>query len=65
MPSVAFFLAPLFGLLWALYLWIGRNQRELPYGPWLAAATLIVLLFYDALADILQPLGLILGVALR
>ncbi|RPI64007.1 MAG: prepilin peptidase [Planctomycetaceae bacterium] len=46
-PSVAFFVAPLFGLLWALYLLVRRNQRELPYGPWLAAGTLVVMLFYD------------------
>jgi len=56
-PSIAFFVAPFFGLLWALYLLLKRNQRELPYGPWLAAATLVVLLFYDAFAAILQPYG--------
>jgi len=31
-PSVTFFAAPIFGLLWAIYLWAGRKQRELPYG---------------------------------
>ncbi len=46
-PSVAFFLAPLFGLLWALYLWLRRNQKELPYGPWLAAASVVVMIFHD------------------
>jgi len=54
-PSLVFFLAPLFGLLWALYLWLRRNQRELPYGPWLAVATLAVMLFYDPLAKLLRP----------
>jgi len=54
-PSVAFFVAPLFGLLWALYLLLARNQRELPYGPWLAAATLVVLLFYDLFEALLRP----------
>lgn len=54
-PSVAFFVAPLFGLLWAIYLWAVRNQRELPYGPWLATATVVVLLFYDGFAKLLRP----------
>ena len=47
-PTLTFFVAPFLGLLWALYLWIARSQRELPYGPWLAAAALIAMLFYDA-----------------
>jgi len=54
-PSVAFFVAPFFGLLWALYLWLARNQRELPYGPWLALASLVVMIFYDAFVGLLEP----------
>ena len=54
-PSVAFFVAPFFGLLWALHLWLSRNQRELPYGPWLAAASLVVMLFYDGIYAWLAP----------
>ncbi len=54
-PSIAFFVAPFFGLIWALYLWIGRGQRELPYGPWLAAAALVVIIFYDAIVGLLEP----------
>ena len=54
-PSIAFFVAPFFGLLWALYLWIGRGQRELPYGPWLAAAAMLVIIFYDAIVGLLEP----------
>ena len=46
-PTLAFFIAPFFGLLWALYLWLRRNQRELPYGPWLAAGTLTAMLLFD------------------
>jgi leader peptidase (prepilin peptidase)/N-methyltransferase len=46
-PTLAFFLAPIFGLVWAVYLWLARGQRELPYGPWLAAASLAVMLFHD------------------
>ena len=54
-PSLAFFLAPMFGLLWAVSLWLGRGQRELPYGPWLALASLVVLLFYDGIVGYLAP----------
>ena len=52
-PSLAFFVAPFFGLLWALYLWLARRQRELPYGPWLAFASCVVLLFYDDIVILL------------
>lgn len=53
-PVLAFFIAPFFGLVWAVHLWIGRRQRELPYGPWLGAATLMVLLLYDGIAGLLR-----------
>ncbi|MGA2265842.1 MAG: prepilin peptidase [Phycisphaerae bacterium] len=54
-PSVVFFLAPFLGLLWVLLLRLRRRQRELPYGPWLAVATLIVILFYDNFARFILP----------
>ena len=54
-PSLAFFVAPFFGLLWALYLYLARNQRELPYGPWLALASVVVLIFHDAFTGLLGP----------
>ena len=54
-PTVAFFVAPFFGLVWALYLWLSRGQRELPYGPWLAAGTLMVMLFFDTISKLLAP----------
>ncbi|MCD4699962.1 MAG: A24 family peptidase, partial [Phycisphaerae bacterium] len=47
--TLVFFVSPIFGLAWALHLLIARGKRELPYGPWLALGTLVVLLFYDAL----------------
>ena len=46
-PSLAFFLAPLFGLLWAFFLLIRKGQRELPYGPWLSAGTAAAMIFHD------------------
>ena len=54
-PSIAFFVAPFFGLLWAIYLFTRRNQHELPYGPWLAIATLVIMLTYDRLEYLLSP----------
>jgi leader peptidase (prepilin peptidase)/N-methyltransferase len=59
-PSLAFFLAPFIALGWAVFLLFRRNQRELPYGPWLAVAGVIVMLAYDpivqAAAERLAPL---------
>ena len=52
---LAFFAAPLFGLLWALYVLIARGKRELPYGPWLAVGALVVMLFYDAIVEFIFP----------
>ncbi len=46
-PSLAFFLAPVFGLLWALFLLMRKGQRELPYGPWLSAGTVAAMIFHD------------------
>ncbi|NBB95425.1 MAG: hypothetical protein GVY16_06750 [Planctomycetes bacterium] len=49
-PSAAFFVAPFFGLLWALTLLFGKGQHELPYGPWLSLASVTVMIFYDSFA---------------
>lgn len=54
-PTITFFVAPFLGLIWAMILFVRGNQRELPYGPWLAGATVIVMLFYDRIAGLLQP----------
>lgn len=56
-PSLAFFVAPFLGLLWALYLWLRHSQRELPYGPWLASGTLVVMLFYNTFIRFLTGPG--------
>jgi leader peptidase (prepilin peptidase)/N-methyltransferase len=53
-PSVAFLLAPFYALLWALYLFASKNQRELPYGPWLALASLTAMLAYDPIVAALR-----------
>ncbi len=54
-PSIAFFVAPISGILIVLYLFFTRRQRELPYGPWLAAGTLITMLCYDTIVEYLAP----------
>ena len=52
-PLVAFFVAPFIGLSWTLAAALaskarGGSRRELPYGPHLAVATVLVLLAYPA-----------------
>jgi leader peptidase (prepilin peptidase)/N-methyltransferase len=54
-PSLVFFAAPVSGVAVALYLFLTRRQRELPYGPWLAIGTVLVLLLYDVLVRFVEP----------
>ena len=42
----AFFIAPLFGILIALYMLVTRRGREMPLGPYLSLATALVILCY-------------------
>ena len=53
-PAIAFLLAPLLALLWGLYVLLCHNERELPFGPWLAMASLAGLVFYDPIARCLR-----------
>jgi len=48
-PLVAFFIAPFFGLSWAIVRLITRRSREIPYGPFLSAATVVTMLFHDSI----------------
>ncbi|MCP4379105.1 MAG: hypothetical protein GY794_23400 [bacterium] len=54
-PSLVFFGAPMIALLWAMHLLASGKQRELPYGPWLAVSTLVIILFYDGIMELLAP----------
>ncbi len=54
-PSIAFFLAAFLALAWAMTVFLTRKQRELPYGPWLAAGAFVTVLFYDYLIELLNP----------
>jgi leader peptidase (prepilin peptidase) / N-methyltransferase len=51
-----FFVAPFFGLAFALANWVFRREREIPYGPFLCLAALTVVLrwpaFWDRTADV-------------
>jgi len=53
--TIAFFIAPFFGILIAIYMLITGTRRELPYGPYLSLATAGVLLFYCPIVAYLTP----------
>lgn len=53
--TVAFFVAPFFGLVLAIYLIITGTRRELPYGPYLSMGTAFVMLLYCPIAEWLRP----------
>jgi leader peptidase (prepilin peptidase) / N-methyltransferase len=51
---LAFFAAPFFGLIIALYFLITGKRREVPYGPYLSLGTVAAMFFYS---DILRFIG--------
>jgi leader peptidase (prepilin peptidase)/N-methyltransferase len=53
--TVAFYLAPFFGIVLAIYMLLTGTRRELPYGPYLSLATAFGLLFYCEIARYLSP----------
>jgi leader peptidase (prepilin peptidase)/N-methyltransferase len=53
--TIAFFIAPFFGILIAIYMLITGTRRELPYGPYLSLATAFVMLLYCPIAAYLTP----------
>jgi len=53
--TIAFFLAPFFGILVAIYMLLTGTRRELPYGPYLSLASAFVVLFYCPIAAKLAP----------
>ena len=44
---LAFFVAPFFGLTWAMYQMIFRKTRQIPYGPFLSMAVFAVMILHD------------------
>jgi leader peptidase (prepilin peptidase)/N-methyltransferase len=50
-PTIAFFVAPFIGLGWALARMLLHKEREIPYGPFLSVATLIVMIWHDPIVN--------------
>jgi leader peptidase (prepilin peptidase)/N-methyltransferase len=63
--TVAFFLAPFFGILLAVYLMATGHRREVPYGPYLAMASAAVMLCYCPIEAWLEPGLAGLGIFVR
>ncbi len=57
--TLAFFIAPFFGLVWALVGIFSRKSREIPYGPFLSLAVFLVMIFQDVF---LQRLSVMFGI---
>jgi leader peptidase (prepilin peptidase)/N-methyltransferase len=53
--TIAFFVAPFFGILYAVYMLVIRRGREIPLGPFLSLGTAMVLLFYCPVTAYLTP----------
>ncbi|MEN6333746.1 MAG: prepilin peptidase [Phycisphaerales bacterium] len=51
MVVIAFFIAPFFGLGWALFQMLSKKIRQIPYGPFLSLAILTVMIFHDWIFD--------------
>jgi leader peptidase (prepilin peptidase)/N-methyltransferase len=47
MVVVAFFVAPFFGLAWAVVQMLSRKIRQIPYGPFLSLGVLVVMICHD------------------
>ncbi|MBN1765492.1 MAG: prepilin peptidase [Sedimentisphaerales bacterium] len=50
-PTIAFFVAPFFGLGWAVMRLVLHRSREIPYGPFLSMGTVVVMLLHDPIVD--------------
>ncbi|MHC5082378.1 MAG: prepilin peptidase [Planctomycetota bacterium] len=51
---LAFFIAPFFGIAWALYQAIFKKMRQIPYGPFLSMAVFAVIIFHDWFVNIIS-----------
>jgi leader peptidase (prepilin peptidase)/N-methyltransferase len=47
----AFFIAPFFGLTWAVIQMFFRKTRQIPYGPFLSLAVFTVMILHDFILD--------------
>jgi leader peptidase (prepilin peptidase)/N-methyltransferase len=53
--TVAFFIAPFFGIGFAVWRWLSGKGREIPYGPFLSMACAFVMVYYCPIREYLQP----------
>jgi leader peptidase (prepilin peptidase)/N-methyltransferase len=53
--TIAFFIAPFFGIIPSLFMILRRSGRQLPLGPYLSMATAFIMLFYCPIAAYLRP----------
>ncbi len=51
---LAFFIAPFFGIVWALYQAIFKKIRQIPYGPFLSMAVFAIIIFHDWIEQVLM-----------
>lgn len=51
--TIAFFIAPFFGIVFAVYFLVTGKRREMPFGPYLSLGTATVLLTYCPIANYL------------
>lgn len=56
MVTVAFFIAPFIGLLWALYQMFFKKTRQIPYGPFLSAAVFIVIVGHNPIKEYISKM---------
>ena len=45
--TIAFFIAPFFGIMWAIYQMFFAKTRQIPYGPFLSLGIFVVMIFHD------------------
>ncbi len=57
MVTVAFFIAPFFGLGWALFHLFFKRTRQIPYGPFLSLGVFTVMIFHDWIVSRLFVFG--------
>lgn len=53
--GLALFPAAMIGLVFAVYRWLMRSRHEMPFGPYLAIASLLMVVFWNRVQDFLAP----------
>jgi leader peptidase (prepilin peptidase) / N-methyltransferase len=52
---IVFFMAPMLAVFAAGLAWLTRRHREIPYGPWLSIAAVLLLLFWPHIWPLAKP----------